>query len=224
MIQNGAFFLLGMFLVGSAWFFVELRNDNSVVSTTSERPQVAESPPTTRSQITNQSSAPNISRGASTDLTVQHNPIEITPVEIEQNGTDIDFVPIPLLAEHAALVEKPHSGPTLAELHQQLEHEVLDAGWAIPLQQNISDYIYREWPDTIDLLSVDCRATMCELQAHSYSPEQQSHTNAGDFDQWLQVIAGMRQEDWFHSIATLNLSIQPSDGKAVVVTILHRHE
>jgi hypothetical protein len=115
-------------------------------------------------------------------------------------------------AQPAAAVEPPSS---LAELHQRFESEDKDPAWAYDTERQLKSYLLRNAPSPrFDVFFVECRKSLCEIQARGYTP------TAGE--EWKKAIDAMAAQPWWTAFSGNSSSSSEQNGQAVMLTLLHR--
>lgn len=109
----------------------------------------------------------------------------------------------------------------LAGWHQQFAAEKQDADWSGMAQSQAEAYLSDKSSPNIELISVRCGSTVCEIQAASASAED-SETAASE---WQSNVSAMSAESWWstYGFATPNSAIfSAPDGRALMVTYITR--
>jgi hypothetical protein len=126
--------------------------------------------------------------------------------------------PILLSAEHAkVLLPPPNVGRplSLAELHMQLSSESKDANWAPDLEQSIRQALtVGNASAEFEILSVECRATLCEVLAFGNLPSSGQR--------WNQVWDDIQTQSWYAGFRGNTTSSFVQNGRYTIVTILQR--
>lgn len=82
------------------------------------------------------------------------------------------------------------SGKTLGQLHEELEQESEDYAWAHQMEQNIRQHLMQQRNGIVlDVLSVECRTSLCEIQA--LNPVQ------GGPNAFGAALQSMTQQPWW---------------------------
>jgi hypothetical protein len=126
--------------------------------------------------------------------------------------------PIALSAEHAQVLgqavrrDRP---PSLGELHLQLSAETRDAAWSVPLEQSIQQYLQAANPSgEFEIMSVQCRATLCEVLAFGNLPTSGAR--------WNQLWDVASSQPWMAGIGGNTTSTFVRNDRHVIVTVLQR--
>lgn len=141
---------------------------------------------------------------------------EAAPAEAAANRP----APVVLTEAHARLLDampSHHDGPkTLKDLHRQLDGEDEDTNWAYYAKAQILAYLIRLPPQLqFDVRAVECRATLCEIQAFG--------VNEAGGDSWSTVLSGMRQQPWYRDFSGAASQTDGHDGTSTILTILQRN-
>jgi hypothetical protein len=117
-----------------------------------------------------------------------------------------------LSSDHQALIRE---ALIAAADHELLEHEPRDDPWASDAEQLIRQELARhESAGNIDVVAVDCRQTVCAIQAFAYGENgHRAWVDALD-ELYRQTLAGM-----FDSI---NTAFPTKGTRSAVLTFLHR--
>jgi hypothetical protein len=96
------------------------------------------------------------------------------------------------------LVPLIEAKPEVYELHRQLEIEHTDIGWSDFIETQIIDH-FAEIPEleSLTVLGVECRTTLCEVQIVMEDPSE--------FGDWLAEMMAFHDESW-HDLATVDLN------------------
>lgn len=125
---------------------------------------------------------------------------------------------ISLSEEHFRMVSpkpKDKRPLTIEELHQKIAAEPRDDGWALEVQMHWRNFLAQHAPSPdFDVVSVECRRTLCELAAFGNTP-------AAD-KRWDQALQTAKQEAWAQQFMNTNTHITEQNGRAVMLTILER--
>jgi hypothetical protein len=109
----------------------------------------------------------------------------------------------------------------LAGWHQQFAAETPDATWSVMAQSQAEAYLSDKSSQNIELVSVQCGSTVCEIQAASASAEDSEKAA----NEWQSNLSAMSAESWWstYGFATPNSAIFTApDGRALMVTYLTR--
>ncbi len=102
----------------------------------------------------------------------------------------------------------------MAELHRDLELEEIDPDWAPTMESLISEYLLaHDFVEAFSINHITCKSSLCEIQAFGYEGHQQ----------WNTMMSQMRSNDWYREFNGTSISSTSNDGKATVVTVLHRN-
>jgi hypothetical protein len=125
---------------------------------------------------------------------------------------------IQLSAEHAkVLVQSADQSrpPSLAELHMQISAEGKDAEWAFSTEQQIRQYLVSmDQAAEFEVMSVECRTTMCEILAFGNTP--------ASGQRWNQLWDEATKQPWFSSFSGNSTSTFVRNSRYVIVSVLHR--
>jgi hypothetical protein len=111
----------------------------------------------------------------------------------------------------------------VASWHKQAIEGAVDPNWSPMAQAQAESYLADAMSSDIELISVKCNRTVCEIQAASTSA-QNSEKAANE---WQAGISAMSAESWWtgFGFATPNSAIwSSSDGRAILVSYLTRAE
>jgi hypothetical protein len=126
--------------------------------------------------------------------------------------------PIRLSAEHAkALFPASQEGRrlTIQEQHMLLTNESKDASWALEMEQNINQFLAQNNASgEFEILTVECRKTLCEILAFGNLPN--SH------QRWNAISAEMTRQAWGSNFQGSSSSTGDQNGRATIITILER--
>lgn len=78
-------------------------------------------------------------------------------------------------------------------LHQQLASEARDPDWADAAEAQLKNYIAQMPSERINVVSVQCASTVCEIQAVT----QDANNAPADLDDWQDLIFGMVSQPWW---------------------------
>jgi len=120
--------------------------------------------------------------------------------------------PFALSSEHRALVQDA----VLASSDlQKLEHEPRDNEWATEAERLIRSELARHASGaSFDLVAVDCRSSLCAIQAFSYGEEGNR--------QWVKALDDVYRQTLVDSFDAINTAFPTQGGRAAVLTFLHR--
>lgn len=127
---------------------------------------------------------------------------------------------ISLSEEHFRMVSpkpKDKRPLTIEELHQKIAAEPRDDSWALEVQMHWRNFLAQHTPSPdFDVVSVECRRTLCELAAFGNTP--------GADKRWDQALQTAKQEAWAQQFTNTNTHITEQNGRAVMLTILERRQ
>lgn len=104
---------------------------------------------------------------------------------------------------------------TLPELHAQPATEGKDAQWAAEMEQNLTGFIAQHNASgEFEVLTVECRTTLCEILAFGNLPDSQQR--------WNLLGAAMSRQPWWASFKGNSTSSSGRNGRTTIVTILQR--
>lgn len=118
-----------------------------------------------------------------------------------------------LSSDHRTLIQ----GTLLAAAdHELLEHEPRDDAWATEAERLIRQELARHHSaDAFDIVTVDCRQTLCAIQAFSHG--ENGHR------QWVEVMDELYRETLASTFDSVNTAFpDPGSGRSPVLTFLHR--
>ncbi len=118
-----------------------------------------------------------------------------------------------LSSNHQALIR----GTLLAAAdHDQLEREPRDDGWATETERLIRQELARhDSAVDFDVITVDCRQTMCAIQAFS--------NGASGHRQWVEAVDELYKESLASVFDSVNTAFSSEgSGRSPVLTFLHR--
>jgi hypothetical protein len=123
-----------------------------------------------------------------------------------------------LSAEHLKMVApktKADRPPTIEELHHKIATEPRDDAWALEVQTHWRNFLAQHAPlPDFDIVSVECRRTLCELAAFGNAP--------GTDKRWNQALQMAKQETWAQQFTNTSTHMNEQNGRAVILTILER--
>jgi hypothetical protein len=131
----------------------------------------------------------------------------------------VDSIPsISLSAEHARMLSPaPTEGrpPTLQELHMQFATEREDPNWSLEMEQNLNQFLAQSnSAGEFEILTVDCRSTLCEILAFGNLPSSPQRWNA--------IGSEMGKQPWWSNFKGNSTSSSEKNGRTTIVTILQR--
>jgi hypothetical protein len=101
-------------------------------------------------------------------------------------AANADEPDIPITEAHQPLLSSTYDGRTLGELREKLEGEAEDTAWSYEKEQQLSEFFTPPHGVPFDVRSIECRATMCEIQAFALGPMQQN-----------TVMEDLQREPWY---------------------------
>ncbi|WP_397532652.1 hypothetical protein [Roseateles sp.] len=121
--------------------------------------------------------------------------------------------------EHADLLRDAPSVDSvlksMTELHQQLGAEARDHSWAHELETQLRQYLQRKAPaPEFEIMTVECRQTLCQLQVFGNGPESR--------DRWDALFRAMQQETWYAAFGGSQTSSATVNGRSVIFVFLKR--
>jgi hypothetical protein len=144
-------------------------------------------------------------------------PVRAAPVTAAATATPLP--PLQLSDEHASMLLTPVAPPppqlTLQEQYARFLAEGEDRNWSFATAQALQGYIANhQYSAEFDVRNVECRQTACVITVFG----NQRGSNA----RWANVLAGMRSEPWDSGFSGSSLSMREVNGRAAIVTLLHR--
>lgn len=117
-----------------------------------------------------------------------------------------------LSSDHQAMIKQT----VLAKSdHQQLEHEPRDDAWATESERRIrQELALVPGSSDFDVIAIDCRQTLCAVQAFSYSKSSRDWVNAMD-----DLLFTKPLESEFDMV---NTAFPDQAGRSAVLTFFHR--
>lgn len=120
--------------------------------------------------------------------------------------------PFGLSSDHRALVQE---ASIAASDLQRLEQEPRDNDWAPEAERLIrSELAHHDSFAGFDIIAIDCRSTLCAIQAFSYGDEGNR--------QWVKALDDVYRRSLIDSFDVLNTAFPTQGGRAAVLTFLHR--
>ncbi len=127
-------------------------------------------------------------------------------------------LPIRLSADHAAILTPPNPAGhqlTLPELHAILSLEKKDVDWAWKTEQLLAQHFaQRNNTGEFEVLSIECRTTLCEVLAFGNLPTSPLR--------WAQIVGEMSNQPWWTNFHTSTTNVTEKHGRGALVTILQR--
>jgi hypothetical protein len=129
------------------------------------------------------------------------------------------LAPVPgLSVEHASLLLPSPLGRepvTVPELHAKFAAEPKEPNWAYKMEEVLGGFIKGPRTDVaFDIVSIECRKTMCEILAFGNTPNAQ--------ERWQSIGAEMAQQEWWSGFRGNATSYTSQNGRTVLATILQR--
>jgi hypothetical protein len=117
-----------------------------------------------------------------------------------------------LSSDHQALI---HDAVLAAADHETLEHEPRDDAWATQAEQLIRQSLARHGSArNFDVIAVDCRQTLCAIQAFSYGESGQR--------EWVNAIDELYKETLVSMFDSVNTAFPNQGSRSPVLSFLHR--
>lgn len=145
-------------------------------------------------------------------------PVASPPVPVAAPPAVPAMEAVALSQEHRTLLQGIAAASahpeTIADLHQRLEREGRDPAWSTEVEQNLRQYLAQHAgsPD-FDIVGVQCRRTLCEIQAFGYAAQAN--------DKWNAIMGHMGEQPWW-SFMGMSTTISSVNGKSVLMTVLTR--
>ena len=124
---------------------------------------------------------------------------------------------VALSAEHTKMLqpEQKDRRPTLPELHAAFITEGRDPTWSGGMEQSINQVLAAaNAAGELQIMSVECRSSMCEVLAFGNS--------AASSKEWNQAIGAMRKEPWYSDMGGESTTMGSQNGRFTVATIFQR--
>lgn len=100
--------------------------------------------------------------------------------------------------------------------HQKLESERRDEAWSYYIEQQIKSFLGPKAATAgIDIFSVVCRTTICEIQSLGHDSDDVSWA-------WSTIMQDMKQQSWWSEFGINITASIPRDGKKVIITYINR--
>jgi hypothetical protein len=121
------------------------------------------------------------------------------------------FEPIPVAPEAEGLMTGD-----VAELHSRLEHELREASWSTYMEMQLAAYFgsKTQMLQQFNIQLIQCRSSMCELQAVGYGPD--TYLN------WVAATNDMYDQPWFE-FSGVGGPVATKDGVTVILWIFHKY-
>jgi hypothetical protein len=119
-----------------------------------------------------------------------------------------------LSSDHQALLQNTLLA---AADHEQLERESRDDAWATESERLIRDELAKQGASAnadFDIVAVDCRQTVCAIEAFSYGED--GHR------EWAAAMDAAFKESLGRAFTSINTAMPDDEGRAPVMTFLHR--
>jgi hypothetical protein len=117
-----------------------------------------------------------------------------------------------LSSDHQTLI---HETLLAAADHELLEHEPRDDAWAIESERLIRDALARHASaGDFEVIAVDCRQTLCAIQAFSYGENGRRA--------WVGAVDDLYEESLSSLFDSANTAFPTQAGRSPVLTFLHR--
>lgn len=117
-----------------------------------------------------------------------------------------------LSSDHQALI---HETVLASSDHERLEQEPRDDAWATAAERLIRQELARHArAGDFDLVAVDCRQTLCAIQAFSYG--ENGHR------EWVKAVDELYKETLADLFDSVNTAFPTQGSRSPVLTFLHR--
>lgn len=117
-----------------------------------------------------------------------------------------------LSSDHQALI---HDTVLAAADHEQLEREPRDDAWATEAERLIRQALARHArAGDFDVIAVDCRQTLCAIQAFSYGES--------GYREWVKAVDQLYQQTLMNLFDSVNTAFPNQGSRSPVLTFLHR--
>ncbi|MBT9503343.1 MAG: hypothetical protein IV092_19025 [Burkholderiaceae bacterium] len=117
-----------------------------------------------------------------------------------------------LSSDHQALI---HETVLASADHERLEQEPRDDAWATAAERLIRQELARHArAGDFDLVAVDCRQTLCAIQAFSYG--ENGHR------EWVKAVDELYKETLADLFDSVNTAFPTQGSRSPVLTFLHR--
>lgn len=105
----------------------------------------------------------------------------------EAASPDKDAKPdVPVTDAHEPLLSSIYDGRPLRDWHEKLEREEKDMTWSYEKEQRLTEFFTPPHGIAFDVRSIECRQTMCEVQAFALGPMQHN-----------TITQDMQREPWY---------------------------
>ena len=146
---------------------------------------------------------------------------ELTKTKANENTKTSALIenPITLTDAHQLAIAKSREQEqpqiTLHGQHDRIESESRDEVWSYYVEEQLKAYFGQFAGSAgIDIVAVDCRSTMCEIQAFTYA--------ASGEQTWQQAMVGMRDQPWAREFSGSNMYSSDDQGTIVMFCFLMR--
>jgi hypothetical protein len=115
----------------------------------------------------------------------------------------------------------PDLSSPLEKWHQQFLHDARDSNWSSMAQAQIESSLHISMGSTIELVSVRCASSICEIQAASNSAQ----VNEKAASEWQATLSKIASESWWQSYGFDSQNYAQSiasDGRAVFISYFNR--
>jgi hypothetical protein len=117
-----------------------------------------------------------------------------------------------LSSDHQTLI---HETLLAAADHELLEREPREDAWATESERLIRDELARHASaGDFEVIAVDCRRTLCAIQAFSYGENGQRA--------WVEAVDDLYKESLADIFDSVNTAFPTQAGRSPVLTFLHR--
>lgn len=117
-----------------------------------------------------------------------------------------------LSSDHQTLI---HETLLAAADHELLEREPREDAWATEAERLIRDELARHGSaGDFEVIAVDCRRTLCAIQAFSYGENGQRA--------WVEAVDDLYKESLASVFDSVNTAFPTQGGRSPVLTFLHR--
>jgi len=117
-----------------------------------------------------------------------------------------------LSSDHQALI---HQTVLAAADHERLEQEPRDDAWAADAERLIRQELARHArAGDFDLIAVDCRLTLCAIQAFSYG--ENGHR------EWVKALDELYKQTLASDFESVNTAFPTQGSRSPVLSFLHR--
>ncbi|MBC7377159.1 MAG: hypothetical protein H7346_06945 [Burkholderiaceae bacterium] len=117
-----------------------------------------------------------------------------------------------LSSDHQALI---HDTVLAAADHEQLEREPRDDAWATEAERLIRQELARNArAGNFDVITVDCRQTLCAIQAFSYGES--------GYREWVKAVDELYRQTLVNLFDSVNTAFPNQGSRSPVLTFLHR--